>query len=155
MVRICWILFGLCLVAASCGRGRERTLRVFAAASLTDGFAGEQATLPNDRLTFSYAGSQALVQQTIQGAPADVIATADTKTMQRLVDAHLVEAPVVFARNRLEIAVAPGNPKHITGLADLARRDVTIVLDDPSVPAGNYAAQALSKLGVSVKPKSL
>jgi molybdate transport system substrate-binding protein len=155
VVRVCGVLFVLCLAGASCGQARARSLRVFAAASLTDGLTGEQAALPGYRLTFNYAGSQNLVQQIIQGAPADVIATADVKTMQRLVDAHLVEAPVVFARNRLEIAVAPGNPKHVTGLADLARSDVSVVLDDPSVPAGNYASQALSKLGVSVRPKSL
>jgi molybdate transport system substrate-binding protein len=125
---------------------------VLAAASLTNAFTDEKATLagraPGLNLTYSFAGSQALVQQIQQGAPADVFAAADTKNMQTLVDAGLVDAPRVFARNRLEIAVAPGNPKHITGLADLERSDVVLVLADPSVPAGKYALAAFANAGL-------
>src|SRR5260370_11522692 len=62
---------------------------------------------------------------------------------------------VVFAHNRLEIAVAKGNPKGIHTLADLARSGLVVVLADPSVPAGKYAAQALAKAGVTVHPASL
>src|SRR2546421_717981 len=61
----------------------------------------------------------------------------------------------LFARNRLEIIVAPGNPKGVRGLADLAREDITVVLADGSVPAGAYAAQALSRADITVTPKSL
>ena len=68
--------------------------------------------------------------------------------MQTLVDAGLVERPRTFARNVLEIAVAPGNPKHIRGLADLERSGVTLVLADESVPAGKYARQAFAKAGL-------
>jgi molybdate transport system substrate-binding protein len=82
------------------------------------------------------------------GAAADVFASADEKNMQKLVDAGLVDAPKTFARNKLEIAVAPGNPKHITSLADLEKSGVTLVLEDPSVPAGNYARQAFQKAGL-------
>jgi molybdate transport system substrate-binding protein len=134
-------------------------LTVFAAASLTESFNDEKAALarsnPGLQLTYSFAGTSALVQQIQQGAPADVFASADQKNMQKLVDAGLVEAPRTFARNRLQIAVAPGNPKHITGLADLAKADLRVVLVDPSVPAGTYSQQALSTAGVTVKPKSL
>lgn len=107
------------------------------------------------RVTYSFAGSQSLVRQIESGAPADVVATADPRTMQALVDARLVDPPVVLARNRLSIVVAPGNPKHVTGLADLARADVTVVLADPSVPVGGYAEQALRRAAVNVKPRSL
>ena len=134
-------------------------LNVLAAASLTESFNELQQSLkgtaPELDLTISYAGSQALVQQIQDGAPADVFASADQKNMQKLVDAALVETPVIFARNKLEIAVAPGNPKHVTGLTDLARSDLLVVLADPAVPVGNYAQQALTKAGVTAKPKSL
>ncbi len=53
---------------------------------------------------------------------------------------------MVFANNLLEIAVAPGNPKHITGLADLANPSLKVVIEDPSQPAGKYTAEALAKL---------
>ena len=75
--------------------------------------------------------------------------------MQKVVDANLLDgAPVAFATNRLAIAVAPGNPKKIAALADLARSDVVLVLAAPTVPAGKYALDALRKAGVIAKPVS-
>jgi molybdate transport system substrate-binding protein len=135
------------------------SLNVFAAASLTEAFNDEKAALRSSdsglSLTYNFAGSQALVTQIKSGAPADVFASADQKTMQKLIDAGLVETPKAFARNRLEIAVAPGNPKHISGLADLEKPGVTLVLEDASVPAGNYARQAFAKAGLPApKPAS-
>ena len=134
-------------------------LNVFAAASLTESFDDLKQTLstkaPDLDLTFNYAGSQALVQQIQQGAPADVFASADQKNMQKLADANLVDSPQTFARNTLEIAVAPGNPKHVTGLADLEQPGVTLVLADASVPVGNYSLQAFRKAGLPAPtPKS-
>jgi len=135
------------------------SLTVLAAASLAAAFDTAGSALESAgagfRVTYSFGGSQQLVQNIIDGAPADVVATADTTTMQRLVVAHLVSAPRVFAHNVLEIAVAPGNPKHIGSLAALTTPGVTVVLADPSVPAGAYAAQALRRAGVAVTPRSL
>ena len=138
---------------------RRGSLHVFAAASLTSAFSNVASTLertyPGLSITFDFAGSQALVTQIEQGAPADVFASADQTNMQKLVSAGLVEAPKVFARNLLEIAVAPGNPKHITGLADLERPGVTLVLADASVPAGKYAREAFAEAGLPApKPVS-
>jgi molybdate transport system substrate-binding protein len=133
-------------------------LTVFAAASLTEAFTDAQAVLedenPGLELTFSFAGSGALVTQVQAGAPADLIATADRASMQRLVDRGSVGEPVVFARNRLAILVAPGNPHGIEGLADLADPELEVVLADESVPAGRYAAEALDMAGVEVSPVS-
>jgi molybdate transport system substrate-binding protein len=132
---------------------------VFAAASLTESFNDLQETLatsaPDLKITYSFAGSGTLVQQVQQGAPADVIATADTSTMKTLEDAGLVETPTTFAHNKLQILVAPGNPKQIKSLDDLSRSDLIVVLCDKTVPAGKYADQALQKAGVTVGPKSL
>jgi molybdate transport system substrate-binding protein len=133
-------------------------LTVLAAASLTeafnDGRTALQAAHPGLSVTYSFAGSQTLVTQVVNGAPADVVATADTATMQRLVDAGLVDTPRTLARNTLEIVVAPGNPRGVTGLKDLGRSDLKVVLEDPSVPAGKYGRQALQAQGVSVNPVS-
>jgi len=134
-------------------------LNVFAAASLTGAFNTVKTTLtssnPSLNLTFNFAGSNALVAQITQGSPADVFASADTKNMQKLFDAGLVDAPVTFARNKLEIAVAAGNPKHITGLADLALPGVSVVLEAVGVPAGDYTRQVLAAKTIMVMPKSL
>jgi molybdate transport system substrate-binding protein len=148
---------------ASSSRGGTGTLsgslNVFAASSLTEAFNNEKATLkastPGLSLTYNFAGSQALVTQIQQGAPADVFASADTSHMDTLVKAGLVETPKTFAKNLLEIAVAPGNPKHIADLADLEKPGVTLVLADTTVPAGKYARQAFTKAGLPApKPKS-
>lgn len=134
------------------------SLTVFAAASLTEAFQDEQRTLlgkyPSLHLTYSFSGSGTLVTQILAGAPADVIATADPVSMQQLVSAGLVTTPQVFANNLLEIAVAPHNPKHITGLADLANPNLKVVIEDPSQPAGKYTVQALASLGIVVHPVS-
>ena len=130
-------------------------LTVFAASSLTNAFSAEAAAFAQktgDQTTFSFAGSQELVAQLQQGAPADVVATADLQTMAKVPGAS---AARVFARNRLVIVTGAGNPKHVTGLADLARSDVVVVLAAAKVPAGRYAAQALAKANVVVHAKSL
>ena len=132
---------------------------VFAAASLTGAFNSAKTTLtasnPGLNITYNFAGSNTLVTQIQQGAPADVFASADTANMNKLVAAGLVDTPVIFARNKLEIAVAPGNPKHITGLADLAKPGITVVLEAVGVPAGDYTRSVLAAQHITVSPKSL
>jgi molybdate transport system substrate-binding protein len=133
----------------------EPAVTVFAAASLQPPF-DEMAKRSGFNATFNYAGTQTLVAQLAQGAQADVFASADTVHMKTAQDAGLVSGqPQIFAHNRLEIAVAKGNPKGIHSLADLGRSDLVVVLADSSVPAGKYAQQALAKAGVKVKPVSL
>src|SRR3954447_21877808 len=103
-------------------------LTVFAAASLAASFNENGAAFmkanPQAKTTFSFDASSALVGQIIQGAPADVFASADTANMDKLTTPGLnAEPPVVFATNKLAIIVPKGNPKGITGVADLARSD--------------------------------
>ena len=161
MKRILIVVAAACLVAGACGSSSKSTrpVTVFAAASLTEAFnaaKGELGTQAKLAPTYNFAGSQVLVQQITEGSPADVFAAADEKNMQKLVDANLVETPKVFARNTLEIAVPPGNPKNIGSLADLEKPGVVLVLADTSVPAGNYARQAFQKAGLPApRPKSL
>jgi molybdate transport system substrate-binding protein len=135
-------------------------IAVFAAASLTDSFnalgASFQSANPGVSVRFSFAGTPTLVTQIEQGAPADVFASADTTNMDKLKgDGFTAGTPQVFARNKLEIVVAPGNPKGITALADLAKPGVIYITEGPTVPAGKYALQALKMAGVTVTPKSL
>ncbi|MGE3833807.1 MAG: molybdate ABC transporter substrate-binding protein [Acidimicrobiia bacterium] len=135
------------------------TITVYAARSLAAAFAEIGARFEEAHtgttVAFNVAGSSALVAQIQQGAPADVFASADEPNMERAVTAGLTSAtPTVFARNRLQIAVARGNPKRIASLADLARADVLTVLCAPAVPCGNYARQALTKAGADVTSRS-
>ena len=152
-MKVRFAVAALLVVVAGCGSGGSSSggsVTVFAAASLTDAFNA----LGVADAKFSFAGSQELVQQIQDGAPADVIATADTTTIGQVAD-QLESAPRTFARNTLVIVTAPGNPRHLTTLADLAKPTVQVVLADPSVPAGKYAAQALQDAHVAVHPRSL
>jgi molybdate transport system substrate-binding protein len=136
---------------AAARRDHRSDLQVFAAASLAEAFdaIGKrfEATHPGVRVRFNLAGSQVLVRQIEQGAGADVIATADERTMNLLVDRErLADPPVIFARNRIVAIVPRGNPVPIARLADLARTGVKIVIAAETVPAGTYARQVIAKL---------
>ena len=133
--------------------GLSGPLVVFAAASLTDVFdqLGDDFTAshPDVDVTFNFAASSELATQIVEGAPADVFASADERNMTKVVDAGgVVGEPVLFAANRLQIVVADGNPRGIAALADLTSGDVRVALCAPEVPCGAYAAQVFQKAGV-------
>ncbi len=137
--------------APSSTTGRTVELTIFAAASLTDAFQeiGKkfEATAPGTRVAFNFAGSQQLAQQIVQGAPADVFASANTQQMNVVVQAGQVadNSPRIFARNRLVVIYPVDNPARLTTLPDLARPGVKIVLADKAVPVGQYAVDFLGK----------
>jgi molybdate transport system substrate-binding protein len=166
-IRLAAVLAVAALTLAACGGGDDNSggssgaqspseIKVFAAASLTAAFTkiGEDFTAANGatKVTFNFAGSQALATQIQQGAPADVFASADIPNMDKVKD--LVGTPQNFASNQLQIVVEKGNPKGVKGLEDLANPDLKVVLAAPEVPAGRYAAEALGKADVTVKPVS-
>jgi len=136
------------------------TVTVFAAASLTESFtrlgADFEAANPGSTVTFNFAGSSALANQVNQGAPADVFASAAPRNMTTVTEAGNADGtPVTFARNQLVIAVPAGNPKAVTGLADLTRRGVKVALCADQVPCGAAARSALDAAGVALTPVTL
>ncbi len=141
---------------ASSASAPSTTLSVFAAASLKKGFTeiadDYEKSHPGVTVKLNFDGSSALVTQIKQGATADVIATADEKTMGNLGDQAV--DPQIFAKNVLTIVTAPGNPKKITSVADLAKPGVTTVLCAVAVPCGNAAATVEKNTGVDIKPAS-
>jgi len=145
---------GTSATAAASGK-----ITVFAAASLKKAFTdlGDQlkADNPGADVAFNFGGSADLVTQIINGAPADVFASADTATMVKATDAGLVSgAPVNFATNTLTIVVAPGNPKQIASFADLTKPGTRVVVCAPQQPCGAAAKKVEDATGTTLAPVS-
>jgi molybdate transport system substrate-binding protein len=143
--------------APSSADGLTGTLTVFAAASLTDVFGdlGDQLTADNPDLDvrFNFGPSSGLATQIVQGAPADVFASANEKQMTVVTDAGLQAAdPTIFTGNVLEIAVPAGNPGRVTGLADFGNADLTLAICAADVPCGAAAAAVFADAGVTARP---
>ncbi len=136
------------------GDGDDTTLTVFAAASLQGAFEQLADRFEDEHegvtVELSLAGSSDLAAQIQQGAPADVFASADTPTMDRLVADGLVGAPADFATNTLQIAVPPGNPAGVETLDDLAAPDVALVLCAPQVPCGAATQTVTEAAGITI-----
>jgi len=152
-----WVV-GLSVFAPSAGAKRHTagptgSITVFAASSLTDAFTklgrDFERAHPGTAISFSFGASSALATQVDDGAPADVFASADAASMANVVRSGAIRGrPVVFARNRLEIAVEPGNPLKIHSLHDTVKPEVTLVLCASVVPCGRYALESYAKAGV-------
>ena len=135
------------------------TITVFAAASLTESFKAIGADFekkhPGTKVNFSFGASSTLATQIVQGAPADVFASAAPKNMQQVVDAHDAADPKTFAKNMLEVAVPASNPANITQLSDLAKPGVKVALCTSAVPCGAGAKTIFEKAKLTVKPATL
>lgn len=149
------LLLGVASLAGCGDSSPTKTITVFAASSLTEVMAElstrYQQTHRGMTVQAAFGGSQDLVAQLKDGKSADVLVTADLPTMDEA--AKLVGSRRTIAHNSMTIAVAPGNPKHIQGLADLADPRLSVVLGAPSTPSGRYALQVFAKAGVTVAPK--
>ena len=145
------------LAACSGDSSPDRTtLNVYAAASLTKTFTEladrYETAHPGVDVKLNFAGSSALVNQIRQGADADVVATADEKTMGLLGDA--VVDPKVFATNTLVIVTAEGNPEDIQRFADLRKPGVRTVVCAVEVPCGAATSSVEKKTNVDLAPVS-
>ncbi len=124
------------------------TLTVFAAASLKEAFTtiGKGFDAANGSATrFNFGGSDTLATQLVQGAPADVFASANQAQMKVVQAKGLIAGtPTVFVQNRLVVIVPKSNPGHVYNLVDLGNPGVRLVLAAPSVPVGKYARAAVA-----------
>jgi molybdate transport system substrate-binding protein len=119
-------------------------ITVFAAASLTDVFPPISS-----KERFTFGGTNALATQIRNGAPADVLAAANTEIPAQLYAQGLVDKPVNFTRNTLVVVVPKSNPAGIKTIYDLTKPGVKIVVAAPSVPVGSYTLQVLKQMNLS------
>jgi molybdate transport system substrate-binding protein len=149
------ILLALALTLAMALPAQAADLTVSAAASLTDAFNAVKTefmkTHPGVKVTMNFAASGALLSQMEQGAPVDVFASADQKTMDQATEKKLIDVPtrVNFAQNSLVLTVPAANPAKVKDLASLKTAVVKrVAIGNPeTVPAGRYTKAALTKLG--------
>jgi len=136
----------------------DATFRVLAAASLTD-VVGDQladdfeASNADVAVEPSFGSSTDLAEQAADGAPGDVLLTADETSMKVATDAGVASDPVEFATNKLVIVTPKGNPGGVESLDDLA--DVDWVRCADEVPCGRVAQAVLQRQGVTADPVSL
>lgn len=141
------------------GQAAEGALTVSAAASLTTVFGALEkrfeADNPGVDVVLNLGASSTLAEQIVNGAPVDVFAAASPATMITVADAGLAGAEQpVFATNKLQIAVAAGNPKGVTGFADLNRPGVITVVCAPQVPCGAATEKVEQASGIALRPAS-
>ncbi len=157
------VLAGCAAAPAASGErpeaGISGELRVLAAASLqapfeelADAFAVEHPGVTVAPIV--YDGSSTLATQIIEGAPADVFASANEANMAKVADAGMAPDPQLFATNTLVVVVPAGNPENVTTLTDLAEPDLTIVLCAVEVPCGDASMALLEDQGVTVTAAS-
>jgi molybdate transport system substrate-binding protein len=156
------IVLAACLtlagVRAPAAEAEKPALTVFAAASLTnalqelgDGFTRETA-IP---VRFSFASSSALARQIENGSPADIFFSADLEWMDYLQARNLIQRDTRHdvLGNRL-VLIAPAESKIELKIG--AQFPLAVALgkgrlatgDPDAVPAGRYAREALTTLGV-------
>ncbi len=132
----------------------QASLTIFAAASLAEAFteigAVYEADHPGVDLVFNFGGSSMLAAQLVEGAPADVFASANATQMHVVRDAGLLGAPPrTFVKNRLIVIVPADNPAGIASLRDLAAAGVQLVVAAPGVPVRDYTDTLLERLAAS------
>ncbi len=143
MIRACALAAVVAALMAGCGGSDDEQLEVFAASSLRD-----VAPAVDDAPRYTFAGSDELAAQIRDGAPADVFLSASGTPMEELRAAGLVDAPVVFASNRLVVVVPAENPAGLETFGDLTRPGLKLVLGGEGVPIGDYAREALAEAGL-------
>lgn len=130
---------------AGCGGGGGRPgLDVSAAASLTRALTHYGRQFRAAVVHYSFAGSDTLAAQIEAGIRPDVFASADTKLPEKLFARRLVDRPVVFASNRLVLAVPASSSLH--RLEDLAQRPASLAVGTAGVPVGAYTETVLARL---------
>ena len=137
---------------------------VFAAASLKgplDSLAAEFQAETGNTVTISYAGSNALAKQIIEGAPADIFLSAAVNWMDEVEKAGLIvdgtrfdllgNTLVLIAHGKDAAPVEIGPGFDLAGLLGDGKLSMAMV---DAVPAGQYGMASLENLGIwsSVEP---
>jgi len=150
----------ICLVflLVSCSNNsssNESTITVAAAASLKNCLDGKlipmfQEKYPNIKIKATYDSSGKLQTQIEEGADIDVFISAAMKQMNALDEKGLIakDSIIQLMENKIVLIVPENNTKKISKFEDILKADIIAIGDPESVPAGQYAREALTNLGI-------
>ena len=151
------------ILALAAAGAQAESITVSAAASLKEAFTDlarqYEKQHPDAKIKLNTAASGTLLQQLAQGAPVDVLATADLATMDKAAAQNLIRSQTrkTFALNSLVLITPKSSSLKIKQPKDLQQEGVKrIAIGNPaSVPAGAYTQAALEKqkLWGRLKPK--
>ena len=160
------VLIVLTIGAATAAHSQDKTITVFAAASMKDALDDVDVTFTartGIKVVTNHGASSALIKQIEGGAPADVFVSADLQWMDYGVEKKVInESTRINLFGNVLVLIAAKNSKidHVDikpgfDLAKLAGDGRIATGDVKEVPVGLYAKAALEKLGVwpSLEPK--
>lgn len=131
------------------------TLTLAAAASLEKVFTEELIPMFNEQypdvvIEGSYDSSGKLQTQIEEGAPVDVFFSAATKQMTALSEEGMIadDTMVELLENKIVMIVPEGNEDRFSSFEEIVNADTIAIGDPESVPAGQYAKEALTNLGL-------
>ena len=135
--------------------GESTEILVAAAASLKNAYEDElipmfQEQYPGVTVKGTYDSSGKLQTQIEEGLEADVFMSAAAKQMTALDEEGMIESGTITSllENKIVLIVPAGSSAGIEKFEDIEKAE-TIALGDPaSVPAGQYAEEALASLGI-------
>ncbi|MEO1495839.1 MAG: molybdate ABC transporter substrate-binding protein [Planctomycetota bacterium] len=155
---VAWLAVFACLAVAGpvCQAPRateEATVTILVAASAGPAVkaiaADYQTRRPGLRVRVSTGASNALAQQIVAGAPADLFLSASEAWADTVRTAARAEDAAPLLTNEIVLITPPANPAEVRSPADLLG-DATrrVALAGEAVPAGVYAEQALRSPGL-------
>lgn len=131
------------------------TLTIAAAASLEKVFTGQliplfQEQYPDVVIEGSYDSSGKLQTQIEEGAPVDIFFSAATKQMTALSEEGMIadDTMVELLENKIVMIVPTENADSFSSFEEIVNADMIAIGDPESVPAGQYAKEALTNLGL-------
>ncbi|SCI46230.1 Molybdate-binding periplasmic protein precursor [uncultured Clostridium sp.] len=135
--------------------GEETEILVAAAASLKNAYEEElipmfQGKYPGVTVKGTYDSSGKLQTQIEEGLEADVFMSAATKQMTALDEEGMIASDTItnLLENKIVLIVPTGSDSKLAKFEDIENAE-SIALGDPaSVPAGQYAEEALTNLGI-------
>ena len=138
-----FVMLFVCLPGGAQERA-SRKLIVFAATSLTDVFEALKdeflSSNPDTDILLNFSSSSTLAAQLLQGAPADVFASANERQMEQVVEGGFIdEAELkIFAHNQLALITPSENPARVDAVRDLAGQGILLVLAAEGTPIRAY-----------------